>query len=168
LPSSDRKEVVADDAGPLIALARLDLLSCLPVVIGSILVPETVRGECLRGAIRSDEQTLVAALGRRGLLEVMPDASRPEIVVREMDAGEASVLSVALDRHCGVIMDDRRGRRSAVELGIPVIGTVGILVLAKRRGLLNEISTRLDYLVESGYHLSDALRESALRAAGER
>jgi uncharacterized protein len=167
LPSSAPRIVVAD-AGPLIALARVNQLSSLPIVLGEVLVPLAVRDECLRGATRSDEQGLVTAFKEDGVLVSVADAARPEVELRDVDRGEASVLSVALDRGYGVLMDDRRGRRSAEVLGVPVIGTVGVLVLAKRHGLLKRIKPQLEYLVASGYHLSPSLCRSALQVAGER
>lgn len=166
MPSSAPRLVVAD-AGPLIALARVDQLHCLRPVLGQVLVPQKVREECLRGAQRDDELVLVAALTGGFDLQLVDDSVRPEVEARELDPGEVSVLSVALERGCGVLIDDRRGRRAADALGIPFIGTVGVLVLAKRHGLLSRVAPHLDALVKSGYFLSRSLRRSALRASGE-
>jgi predicted nucleic acid-binding protein len=86
----------------------------------------------------------------------------------DLDAGEASTISAALAHRYGVIMDDRAGRRVAEDLGVPVIGLLGVLILAKRREELGAIRPLVERLVTSGYYLADGVVEDALRLAGER
>jgi predicted nucleic acid-binding protein len=64
-------------------------------------------------------------------------------------------------------MDDRAGRRVAVGLGIPVIGVLGVLILAKRAGAIPQIRPLVEGLIKSGYYLSGTVIDDALRLAGE-
>ncbi len=87
----------------------------------------------------------------------------------ELDAGEADVISLA--RHlapCMAIIDERRGRRIAQQVyGLNVKGTAGILVEARRRGLIDNVRPRLLELRNSGYFIADSVIAAACHAVGE-
>jgi len=136
----------------------------LPALFSRVWVTETVLGECLAGTAH-DECELIQAAVRAGAIGVLPLAnSHPAWGV---DAGEASAIASALALNTGVVMDDRAGRRVAGRLGLPVIGTLGVLVLSKRAGLVSEIGPWIASLVKSGYYLADGVIQDALRLAGE-
>lgn len=158
-------KVVIADAGPLIAFARLRQIGLLPQVFGRVLVTDAVFAEC---AGRSDfpESALIQEAVTRKQLELCtaPDFSA---FAQKIDAGEASAIAVAIDLGCGVLMDDKAGRKMATNAGIPVIGTVGALVLAKRNGLVPLVMPLLENLAASGYFLGEEIIAAALIAAGE-
>ena len=64
-------------------------------------------------------------------------------------------------------MSQRRGRQLARERGLPVVGTGGVLVAAKRRGLVQHVAPILENLAQAGYFFSAGLRREILRLAGE-
>lgn len=64
-------------------------------------------------------------------------------------------------------MDERRGRSAAVALHLPVIGTLGVLVRARRTGMIGPVRPLTDKLLAGGYFLADRLVEQALAALGE-
>jgi hypothetical protein len=66
-----------------------------------------------------------------------------------------------------VILDDRPARRLALNLGLPVVGTAGILLRAKRLGFIPELRPLLDEVIRRGFRLSPAIREKLLTDAGE-
>jgi predicted nucleic acid-binding protein len=77
-------------------------------------------------------------------------------------------VALAVERTARVlIIDDRAARRLAQSLGVPIIGTLGVLLVAKRRGLLTAIQQCLDDLDAFHFHASPALREQVLSDAGE-
>lgn len=157
-------EVVVADAGPLIALARLDALHLLPALFSRAWVTETVLAECCADSARPECAAIRDAIAA-GQLGVRPDPTgHPAWTV---DPGEASAIAAALELSAGVVMDDRAGRRLAGRLGLPVVGTLGVLVLAKRAGLVAEIRPWVETLVASGYYLADGVIEDALRWVGE-
>lgn len=88
----------------------------------------------------------------------------------ELGRGEAEVIALATARSgAAVLIDERRGRRIAETVyGLTVRGTVGTLVVAKRRQLIAEPFPHLDALTRSGYHLAPSLIDAACRAVGER
>ena len=85
-----------------------------------------------------------------------------------MGPGESEAISLALEVDARlVILDERAGRRLAQSLGLPIIGTLGVLLMGKRRGILPAMKPYLDRLIEFGFHISPALYERVLRDAGE-
>lgn len=157
-------KLVVADAGPLIALARLGSLALLPGLFGQALLTPQVLAECEARHDR-DEGAAVRAAIRAGSLSLQaPPTPLPGWGV---DAGESSAIALALASGAGVLMDDRAGRNVARALGLDVIGTAGLLVLAKRRGQISTVHGHLEFLVDSGYFLGTRVVAEVLRMAGE-
>ncbi len=91
----------------------------------------------------------------------------PDVVV-QVHAGEAAVLTWAL-QHPGVeaILDDAGARNGALQLGIPIVGCVGLVIEAKKVGVLSLARPALEDLRRLGLHLSDLAMQLALRLVGE-
>jgi len=85
----------------------------------------------------------------------------------QIDDGEAEAIALATERQHRIVLDDRRARDLARRMGLKIIGTVGILIRAKRVGLLTWINPVLNELIEKGFRLSEGLKREALRLAGE-
>ncbi len=155
---------VAADSSPLIALARLNLLRLLPRLFTSVLVPQTVLAECTISEAYPEAVPLRAAIVN-GWLALADDPVTPHSW--NLDPGETSVIGIAIERQTGVIMDDQAGRRMAHHLGIPMIGTAGILVQAKRKKIIKAVRPQLERLSDSGYYLDQRLLQTTLHLAGE-
>ena len=157
-------KVVVADAGPLMALARLGCLGVPAELFERVMLTPTVLAECEAKPDRGEGPAIRDALGRR-LLQLIdaPDPGHSWGI----DAGEASAIALALEQGAGVLIDDRAGRSVAAHLGCRMIGTAGVLVLAKRKGLVADVGSHLHRLRESGYFLGDAVIADALRLAGE-
>ncbi len=74
----------------------------------------------------------------------------------DLDVGEAEAIALASELGADlVLMDEREGRSAAIRLGLDVAGTVGVLLNAKKQGLLAEVRTSLDDLRETaGFYLN--------------
>ncbi|HXH38879.1 MAG TPA: DUF3368 domain-containing protein [Thermoanaerobaculia bacterium] len=66
-----------------------------------------------------------------------------------------------------MILDERPARKLAIVLGLPVVGTAGILLAAKRANLIPEVRPLLDTLIENGFRVSTTLRDRVLADAEE-
>jgi predicted nucleic acid-binding protein len=127
--------------------------SCTSIRIGpgaralsAALVQGTIRGQAL-------PDHSAAELARLGLLR---------------DVGEASAILLTEQTQCRFLtIDARRGRQIARARGIPVVGLAGVLLAAKRSGMLPSVASALTDLSREGYRLSDALVSEVLRLAGE-
>jgi predicted nucleic acid-binding protein len=84
-----------------------------------------------------------------------------------VDAGEAEAIAVARARAALLVIDDDRGRRLALRLGVDVKGTLGILVLAKRSGLLERVRPVVEALPQRGVYVSQRLIDAVLRELSE-
>jgi uncharacterized protein len=86
-----------------------------------------------------------------------------------VDACEAEAIELALELHADrLLMDERKGRKLAVQEGISVIGLLGVVLLAKRKGLIPSARTLLQRLdQEAGMYLSAEIRDTALKSVGE-
>ena len=150
------------NTSPLINLIGVGLLRLLPKLYGTVWIPEAVREEYIRGA-RADDPDID---GQPWLVvaPVTVDSRLSGI----LDEGEAAAiaLAVAYDARA-LLLDDKLGRRVARSLNLPVVGTLGILVGAKDRGLISAVGPVIDEMVAQGRHISPDLREQALLSAGE-
>ena len=85
-----------------------------------------------------------------------------------VDKGEASAIALALEiEDCTLIIDDKKGRRLAQEFQVEITGTLGVLLLAKQRGVLSEIRPLLERLKLVDYRISGEIVEGVLKRAGE-
>jgi hypothetical protein len=153
------------NAGPLVALSLAGRLDLLPALFPEFWIPEAVFREV---AVAGLGRPGAAALSDASWTERIRPAPEPDpLLVAELDPGEAAVISLArVNTPCMAIIDEKRGRRIAHQVyGLPVKGTAGLLVEAKRRGLLNDLRSTLLELRRAGYYLSDTIIAGACKAA---
>jgi predicted nucleic acid-binding protein len=154
------------DASPLILLTRAGRLDLLRQADERIVVPRAVADEIL--AYGGDDPT-ASALREADWIDVVDVTVIPLEVSRwELGPGESEVLAWAL-QHAGTeaIVDDLDARRCAATLGVPVRGTLGLVLLAKRRGRIAAAAPVLDQLQAAGMYLSDAVVRQALALVDE-
>jgi predicted nucleic acid-binding protein len=86
----------------------------------------------------------------------------------EVDAGEAAAIAYCIEHDTDkLLIDDGDGRRAATDRKINVIGTVGVLLIAKEAGLLPLLQPHLAALKNIQFYISDKLFRQALQLAGE-
>ena len=92
----------------------------------------------------------------------------PLVLAWDAGPGESEVLSYARARpEVRAVVDDDYARRCGQGVGVRTLGTCGVIVLAKRRGVIDEVKPRLAALRAAGLWMSDSLISIVLRAAGE-
>ena len=155
--------VVVCDAGPLIALGRLDRLGLLPALFHDVQVPPAVLAECVLRPELVDAQRIQSAVSS-GLFHV--HEARP-VHVNGLGAGESAAIGLAIEIGAALLADDLAARHYAQGAGLTVIGTLGVLVRAKRKGEVPAIRPLIDQLRASGHRLGPAAVAQALAAAGE-
>lgn len=155
------------NSGPLVTLSIIGRLELLPALYAECWVPRTVFDEVAVAGLGKPGATSLHAADWRARVRVAPVPD--PLLVMELDAGEAEVISLA--RHlspCLAVIDERRGRRIAQQVyGLPVKGTAGILVEARRLGLVQGVRPLLLELRAAGYFIADGVVEAACKAAGE-
>lgn len=155
------------DTGPLIAFGHIGKLGLLQQTLGEVLVPKHVVDECLQDPALPGAAAIQSALEQGVILRaVESEAAVPPYPM--LDAGESAAIRLALKLSVPVLIDERAGRRIAANLGLKVIGSLGVLLASKRQGHLDAVRPILDAFQANGYHVSAALVRAALIRAGER
>lgn len=155
------------NTSPIFYLHQIGRLPLLQALYGTIaitpqVVEELEAGEAMGESIpdvRAFSWIGVQAVRIPAYLDLIPDLGR----------GEASVLTLALERHPNslMVMDDKLGRKLAKLRDLRVTGTAGVLLKAKKTGLIPEIGPLLQVLVERGFRLDGGTRNALLELAGE-
>lgn len=160
-----RIERVVVNASPLIVLLRGGQGELLPQLFNEIVIPEVVWQEVVAGG---HMDRAVSELQLVPWAKPTPVAFSTRISAWNLGAGESAVLTFALERaRYRAVLDDRAARRCARTLGIPILGTGGLLVLAKRRGLPRSVKDSLDQLQQVGLWLSPEIVNLLLKEADE-
>ena len=155
------------DTGPIIALSIIHRLDLLNSLFSDIVVPDQVHEEICRGGASA---TGVETYAQASWIErAAPSGPIDDLLMSVLDAGEASVIQLARENLANqVLIDERKARKIARTVyGLTVIGTAGILVLAKGRGLLPGVGDALLQIRHGGYWLHEDIVVAARRAAGE-
>lgn len=155
--------VAVADAGPSIALARLDRLAPLSGLFDQLLVPEAVFADCVARQDLADT-TRIRQACKSGMLTMC--VATP-LATADLGRGERSAIGKAIELKAALVANDVAARRRAEALGLITIGTVGVLVRTRREGLLPQLRPEVDQLRASGYWIGDDLLRAALRAAWE-
>jgi len=158
---------VVSNTGPLIALAKADLLSVLERLFKQVCIPPAVHRELLAKS-GPEAARLDDALANFIEVTAMPPLP-PEVKVAtaRLDPGERQAIALAYERKALLVMDDRLGRAVARRLHLPVTGVVGVIIQAKHANLLPAVRPVLEEIRQQGYWLSDEIVELGARLAGE-
>mgnify|MGYP000916900729 FL=1 len=156
-------ERVVMNTGPLVALARIDALEIIGLLPVEFICPEEVYAELREG----ERQGHIPATP--GYLHIRPLAAPlSPLAVSSLDTGEAAVIQLALEsRISHVCIDESKGRRAALSVGLKVMGTLGILGLAKTQGLIPAMRPYLEKALAAGIYYDTGLVNTVLKAFGE-
>jgi predicted nucleic acid-binding protein len=154
---------VVSNTGPLIALANIGQFDLLRELFGKIIIPPAVCAEI-------QDKTSVAALNAANWIVVQSAQDRLAVqLLREgLDAGESEAIVLARELESDlVLIDERAATRKARGIGLQTIGTLGVLLMAKEKGLVTNLTPLLDQLHRAGFRMSDDLYRQVLDSAGE-
>ena len=159
-----RKWVV--NASPCILLAKVGQADLLNALAKSLVIPQAVLDEIK--AARMDDPARLWLAANSAVVSAQSVLVPVAIASWDLGPGENSLLAWAYrNPGCEAIVDDRMDRRCAEALGVPVRGTMGVVLLAKQEGLLTQVSLVIDALIAAGLRVSDALVAKSLQLAGE-
>ncbi len=155
------------DAAPLIFLAKLERLDLLRRGADDVLTVPAVRRE-IDAHSDAAAHALRAASADWLRVRAPANASAVALLLADLDPGEAEVLILASELNADrVVLDDLDARRRARRLGLPVVGTVGLLLAARLRGDIAALRPELDRLLRFGFRISAQLLDEVIQAAGE-
>jgi len=155
--------IVVVNTSPLVALDRIGQIDLLPKLFGKMIRPQSVVDELNAGRGVYGGSNVIF---RATWLETVDDP--PEMVLRkELGAGETAVIALALRLKADlVILDDLAARNVAVELGLNVTGTLGVLLAAHKKEFLPDLKDAIGALKAAGFRMSDSAITSILKIIG--
>ncbi len=154
------------NTSPFQYLHQLGRLELLPRLFSNVIVPTAVSAELAEGRRLGVDVPQPEMLPWAELRE--PHSEVVLSLITDLGAGETATLALALESgDAVVILDDALARRHAHRLGLRFTGTLGLLIDAKRVGLIMAVSPVLDELQRLRFWLSASTREAVLRLAGE-
>ena len=154
------------DASPLILLGKAGELGWLPQM-GEVVIPQSVAVEIAAGAADDPARAWLSA-GAGVRLAVEDAEASDELKSWDLGAGETAVLAWAV-QHPGheAVLDDAAGRACARVFGVHCRGTLSLVALAKKRGLVRACRPVFARLQAAGLFVTPAILEQVAKAAGE-
>jgi predicted nucleic acid-binding protein len=157
---------VVCNASPLIVLAKAGLLGLLPQLFDPVSLPGAVEAEIARGP--NDDPMRCSLPTAAWLRRVRLDPPLSPLAAWQLGAGEAEVLEYArLHPGYGVILDDRAARRAAYGLGLTVHGTLSVLAVARKRGVIASFRQAADAVTCVGLYVPATLAAAIAAELGE-
>ena len=155
--------MIVSNASPLIVLLKINKLSILKELFEKIVVPKTVYKEITAkepDKLIFDKLEWIKVRSARNI-------EMTALLEKLIDSGEAEAIVLARELSATLLIDDAKARKYAKLLNIEVIGTLGLLKIAKRRGLVRSVRKVINDMLEEGYYIEDKLVRRILKDIGE-
>ena len=160
--------IIVSDTSPIINLAIIGRLDILPALFGKVIIPQkvfeeiTILGADMPGAdeIRIATWVEVRKCSNTALIQALQ---------LQVDPGEAEAIALVLELKGQLLLiDERIGRQLAKEFQLPIMGLLGVLKIAKEKGLISKIKPMLDQLIHvAGFRIAKELYHEILEMEGE-
>ena len=155
--TSKTPEVVIADTSCLIVLSKANLLQVLNAMYGTVNVTPEIAEE-----FGLDLPNWIT-------IEPVSDKKFLSLLNSFIDKGEASAIAFAMENEADslLILDDSKARKLAGDMGLYYTGTLGMLAMAKNKGIISELKPILDTIITNGFRIDDKLRLHILATVNE-
>ncbi|MEA5449501.1 DUF3368 domain-containing protein [Leptolyngbya sp. CCNP1308] len=159
---------IVSDTSSLGSLALIDYLWLLEAIYGTVVISEVVARE-LATAKNARIQAVLSVSWVKVQVPTEGAIAQVQQQGQQFDLGDTHTLALALQLNADeLLINERRGRQVAQELGLSVIGIVGIILIAKQRALIPSVRRVMDTLVElAGFRISHQLYQKILKFVDE-
>lgn len=155
--------IVISDTTPIISLLKAGQLELLKKLFGEIIIPQTVFTELVSNSVFADEVETVRSCSYIRVRDVVEKKAVSILQrVTGLDAGESEAIVIAEELEADLLLvDEHKGRRVAQQMGIPITGTLGILLLAFDETLITaeEIDSCIETMTNCGIRISNGLKK---------
>lgn len=152
--------IVVSNTSPVSNLAVVGQLGLLQKLYDQVVIPQFVQSEIIAGKIAIPNW-----------IQVKRVATTPTVISLQfqLDRGEAEAIALALELNADLLLiDERKGRVAASQLGIRVVGILGLLVEAKQRDFVSAIKPIVDDLIrQAGFWVRNDLYNRVLQSVNE-
>jgi len=157
--------IVICDSSPLIALSIVNKLDLLDQLFEKVLVPVSVFNEL---TIVGKPEALRIAAWTQGKVVAAEDMQLVRSFSLLLDTGEAEAMALYFEKKADyLLIDEKKGRKIAAYNKMNVVGSLGILLLSKQKGLIPSVKPLLECLQQSYIRISDKLYLKTLELAKE-
>ncbi len=155
--------MIVSDAGPLIVLLKTNKLSILKELFEIVSVPIAVYNEI---TAKEQEKELFLKIEWIKPAKIKKDNDY-KLLEQLVDKGEAEAIILAKELKSSLLADDAKARKYAILLNVEVIGTLGLLKLAKNRGVIPSVKAAIEDMLAEGYYIDGRLIAKLLEDVGE-
>lgn len=157
--------IVVSDASPVTNLIQIHQLHVLKKLFGSVIIPVAVYGELCE----PPEQKELIDNENWIIVQKVADEETAHIRRKRLDQGEAEAIALALHLQADyLLIDEVRGRAVAEEMGVKIVGLLGVLLKAKAVGIVAVVKPLIDDLITTaGFYIHEELYQKVLQAARE-
>lgn len=159
--------IVVSDTSVISALAKIGRLDILKAVFNRVIIPPNVHSELLK--LAQFGINIHHILGSNTWISVGKACNLQSVQNLRLDAGELEAIALVLELNADyLLIDERKGRVAATNLGIKIIGLLGILVFAKKIKYLTEVKPIMDKLINvAKFRISQKIYHQILQSVGE-
>lgn len=148
--------IIVSDTSPIANLLQIDRLDLLHAIFGDVVIPPAVEHEVL--ALENFNVDL-ASFHKAGWIMLRKPLDENAVIAlrKNLDAGESEAIVLAHELHADwILLDERAGTQMAESLGLQPIGLIGILIIAKEKGLIKTVTPVVEELrTKAGFWISD-------------
>lgn len=147
--------VIIADTSCLIIYSKINQLDILQKTFSELIITEEVAEE-------------FGELPNWVVIKEITDKRHYVELMENLGKGEASSIALALEYDDSLlIIDEKKGRKAAEKLKIEIIGSLGILIKAKEKGVIKSVAVILDLIDKTDFRISGPIRNAVLSIAGE-
>ena len=160
--------IVVSDTTPIISLTKLNLLDVLGKLYGEVILPKAVFDEICASQAFSNEARAVQYCDFIKVRNIDDLQAVKTLRDAGLDLGESEAIVLAeMLPDSLLLMDERKGRKIALNMGLRITGTLGILIQAKNIGFVKQAKPLLDTLINANIRISESLYYSILGQVDE-
>jgi len=157
--------IIVSDTSPIIALVMCDKLDLLDKLFNRVYIPQAVFNELI---VPNKQKVNEITEWAKSRTVTVKNTSAITAFSLNLDPGESEAISLYLETGADyLLIDDKKGRIIAAKNGVRIIGTIGVLLLAKQKGVLTAVKPTLDILMQTDFRISDILYQQILDRSGE-
>lgn len=155
--------MIVSDASPLIVLLKTNNITILKDLFQQITIPQAVYKEI---TAKEQEKSLFDKIDWIKIRKIK-NADMASFIEKLLDKGETEAIILAKELQTKLLIDDAKARKYAKMLDIEVIGTLGLLKMAKTHGIIISVRGVISKMLDEGYYINDELIKSLLIDVGE-
>jgi len=154
--------MIVSNSSPLIVFSRINRLALLGDLFSEIHIPRAVYEEVVRG--RKGAEIIDNKWIR---IKEIKDKDFAEYLSKMIGKGEAEAIVLAKEHKSKLLIDDAQGRKHAELLNLQFMGSLGLLKLARNRGLINSVKEIIDEMKKQSFRIDEELITAVLESVGE-